>query len=436
MGGGAPSDKNLGQAVTKCRNVGSGLNQIQLRVALAGDSKLLGKVMQHNKPEELHDILIAASKRLRIQPTLPISRPTVVDGAAQTTSGRARSVPPVSGRGGKGAVRASSASAKVRFMDTDRPRDGGSKGSGAGKGRGVSNATSTPNEAAKPGAMRNGVSKDPPPVFELVQEGWSVPIVTFEADLEKPTKGGVCLIDSLDQAKQLAELLPKTEGAALACAAPYKMPLAAHASVALTVSLVRKHKGVETRLFANSHLFQLSSQSVSYKPHKEAVAAKIDDKEATIVLPVRVDPSLASSDLQTESKHTLVRTLLDVAMNGKAEQSIIDHVWSVRDADKELSALVRVKKGAVSDFLRVSGSQGTWVDSPREMRNDQDLIWLRDARGENDTLESAHDRKSKIQDCLGLIKRVQGAKTSYALRVPRGRAQAVKQTLGMPTEDA
>ena len=74
LGGGAPSDKNLGQAVTKCRNVGSGLNQIQLRVALAGDSKLLGKVMQHNKPEVLHDILIAASRRLRIQPTLPISR--------------------------------------------------------------------------------------------------------------------------------------------------------------------------------------------------------------------------------------------------------------------------------------------------------------------------------------------------------------------------
>ena len=178
--------------------------------------------------------------------------------------------------------------------------------------------------------------------------------------------------------------------------------LAAHASAALTVSLVRKHKGAETRLFANSHLFQLSSQSVTYKPHKEAVAARIDDKEATIVLPVRVDPSLASIDLQTESKPTLVRTLLDVAMNGKAEQSIID-VWSVRDAEKDLSALVRVKKGAVSDFLRASGSQGTLVDSPKEMRNEQDLVWLRDTKGENDTLESAHEKKSKIQDCLGLI---------------------------------
>ena len=269
------------------------------------DGPAKAKFLEQPSHAVRHDILIAAARRVNLEPKGETRRPRKQSQNPEPTrrvDARDRSVPPSAGGSGSAARRERSR-APVREGASSNPNPAGS-----------ATTSRPPPRAATParGGTRPKYEK-PAAKYALIQERWSVPLATFVKE-EEVTGDGIFMIEDPEVAKRLYRRACQIPQHALAFVSPRPLLPEQLDPKEIIIDVERARGDDKGTLTMRAFLHQLTSKAVTQtKPSLEITLAKKND---TIVVAVSQSfdaaPEGWKDDLNKTAKDLLVAALLEV----------------------------------------------------------------------------------------------------------------------------
>ena len=415
-----PRSNDISGLVKEAKQCGTGLSPAQLRMIFQSDGPAKAKFLKQTSHAVRHDILMAAARRVNLEPKGEVHRPRKQSQNPEEARGRnarERSVPPEAG---------STDGASRRERSRGPKREAGSGNSGPAAAVPPSRATP---RAATPARSGNKPKYEKPPAkYALIQERWSVPLASFVKE-EEVTGDGIFMIEDPEVAKRLYRRACQIPQFALAFVSPRPLLPEQLDPKEIIIEVERVRGDDKGSLTMRAFLHQLTSKAVTQtKPSVEITLAKKND---TTVVAVSQSFAAAPEGWKDDLNKT-AKDLLVAALPQEARGAVLD-VWATKQSEESsYRSLVRMAAKHVPTVLALSGTKGVWADTPQTQRHLYRLLWLREVT----ELKEAQKMLEKVKNHGGLVQKSQGPKTSFAVRILTQHADTAKNDLSMDLDES
>ena len=399
-GGRGQQDEQVGKAINHIRRFQIGvLAPPHMRILLQAKPQLADKVLRMEEAQPVTKLL----KRAASQAKLPLAGP---DREEQRKAHSASPERPAGGRGtgSGGAMRlaggkGSGAASPVRRNTQQMPIS--SKGKGA----------ATPKDI------------DPPVLFE---DDWNVPIID---NLLPAHQAGITLAVNMQEAGKIAERMKDSKGQ-VAMVTLDKLPGTSVKQEQVCVNLGVKHAGACRVQSSNVWLVQLGAQQVELQNLVPTVEIK-PSTTASRITAITIDKKQAASTmvkkLTDRSTEELKTYLAEEA--GKEHAGAMD-IFKLKDEGAQFYGLMRYPQAAELKLLKMSGSKGVFVRTPKEDLDKYGITWLPGDTGKS--IEMAQEALKQHTAHLGLI----AGKGGYGIRAAKDDTIRIKEAQGLDASPA
>ena len=425
-GGGSEQSEAISKAVQKSRQATQALTKKQLRGLFQLEARTLRRVTESDisgdGKERLKQILLAAAKRvgMAINQTEPMAanRQVPAKPAIPTKVPASQVLLTSKGQQEARSVESKEVGPKVHATSESKPPTVGKPGKGKGSG--------------SLDSAKGRASQAPTRTFCLSSGEWPLATHTLDdrtMDLAS-LEDGFYMTDNEELALATAFKV-STSGKAIAIVTPKPFgiqgttPIQSMATLLMTSVQV---KGKE-RVTASSRtrvcvwVYNVSRKAALTKPLSPILELNLS-KPTTAVLRVkvptaRVPEDMLQADVLSAAKQEMRRLL--------GEKDLVD-VWGVTRKEGHLVMQVRLTQESKEAFMKRSGFEDLWVETPIAEMGAFTPVWL-GKPGEVLDLAAARDRAGKFGDHRGMIQKDYKGTMAYALRVPKAATKTAQETL-------
>ena len=375
--------------------------------------------------ERLKQILHAAARRLTLTIASPAPSSTITPGphtksTSESNMGRAE------GCKGTASVRQGSvpltASTSAARQAHEHARNG------TGKGKGGTRQENNTHVMKEPASTR---------VFELLPSEWPHPVFVLDPDSAnfQETQAGIYMLTEGQDAVSLA-FRARSSKAPVALVSPKPIVLAGIeplCTMATLVSIQTTLKGRDRtvqRSTANTEMwvYNISQTCAVTGPLRPLLTMPVAPPKTVVMRVFFPCNRLPAKELLQDPLKLARQEMTRVVGEG----GYVD-VWNAKVMDDDqLKVQVRMAREKTQPFLKRSGVEDFWVDTPLDEMATTSPIWLSDPTRPL-SLTEARKMIEPIPDHRGLIRRTYRETQTFALRVEQSKMREVQEKLKLDT---
>eukprot|EP00971_Amphidinium_carterae_P102579 2030492-Amphidinium_carterae.1 len=386
----AGDDSEYKQALVSLRTCRTGLTDPQLKFILRGTQGLASKVAHNVEPARAVQMVHAIARNLGMTIPKPMAGGQVGNGA------KAKQKPKADGAGSTAAKRAQSLGTAERERERESKKD---------------------QEKEKDNVKDRGMAPR-----SLCDDEWSVP-VGGEFNIKQDA---VFLTQSAAQAKRWSDQAHNAK-AAIGVVVPYPIQLGYREPTPVQFHL---KNGEGQRTPAKGFLHHVTVAKVQCTADSAIIELPMLKLRSMLVM-IDICKERIPEDTWASltGSFDAMRTTIPTLLPAQARSGLIEVLRTAEWTDKSTTVMVRMSEPAVQASMRLLGTDGVTVRTPRELQAQFRILWP--DRGESDTLAVCKSWAEKIQDHAGVFMKA----GRFALRVPQKTLLEAKQACGQQTEE-